>query len=59
MWKVTYLDKDESERKFLFREGTFQHGSIKEFIEAVKKVNPSVLIWTNPFFGHPKEKKKK
>ena len=52
LWKVTFSGKGNKERKFLFKEGTFQHGSTKQLIEAVKKANPSVVIWHNPFFNH-------
>ncbi len=53
LWKVTYRDKDQLEQKMLFKEGTFQHGSTNELIEAVKDVNPSVVIWGHPHFNQP------
>lgn len=43
-WRLRYRDKDGRERKFLFLEGNFQHGSVNELITAVKKVNPGVEI---------------
>jgi hypothetical protein len=57
VWKVTYLDKDGLAHKYRFLEGTFQSFSIKELIKAVRRVNPSVVVWTHPFFNKPEEKK--
>ncbi|MFT6209758.1 MAG: hypothetical protein ACJAYA_000496 [Bacteroidia bacterium] len=55
MWKVTYLDEAEQESKFWFLEGVFQYGRTEEFIKAVQLVQPSVVVWTHPFLGHPIE----
>ena len=57
MWKVTYLDALNVKKKFLFLEGVFQHGSTKAFIQKVKNVKPDVVVWMQPFFNHPPEKK--
>ena len=43
-WRLRYADQDGREQKFLFKEGTFQSGSIKALFEAVQKVNPGVEI---------------
>lgn len=55
LWKVTYLDSEGSEKRFRYKEGTFQHGSTKEFIEKVKRVNPSLVVWMHPYFNRPEE----
>lgn len=57
MWKVTFLNADQKEKKFWFLEGVFQHGSTQEFIKLVQAVNPSVVVWQHPHFNHPAEKK--
>ena len=58
MWKVTYKDEVDQEKKFRFLEGLFQHGSTQEFIQNAQRVNPSIVVWQHPFFNHPPEKKK-
>lgn len=50
MWKITYCLKDKESSKFLFLEGLFQHGSVKELIAKTQEVHPKVVVWMHPHF---------
>lgn len=52
MWIVTHLNTEGKEKKVRFLEGVFQHGSTKEFIQEVRKVNADVVVWEHPHFNH-------
>ncbi len=46
-WILQYADETGKKRKIRF-DASFT----KEFRDSVKKVNPSVVIWTHPHFNH-------
>lgn len=61
MWRLRY-DTKEGEKSFLFIDGIFQHGSVKELMAAVRKVKPDVeieesYIWNQ--WEHQKRRKAK
>ena len=58
-WRVRYTDKDGQEAKFLFKEGNFQHGSVKELFEAVRKINPDVEIEESHIWNQVEQQKRR
>lgn len=44
MWRLRYEKEGGGEASFLFTDGAFRHGSDKELIKKVRKVNPGVEI---------------
>lgn len=47
-WIITYTDEKNKTRKCRYFSDFFN----KEFHECVRLENPSVIIWTHPFFNH-------
>lgn len=61
MWRLRY-DNEGKEDSFLFIDGIFQHGSVKELIEKVRTGNPGVEIEESHIWNqveHQKRRKKK
>ena len=49
-YKILYQDEFKEEHILRYFPGIF--GESKNFIAAVKKVNPNVIHWDHPFFNH-------
>lgn len=58
-WRVRHQDKDGQEQKFVFLEGNFQHGSVKELIDAVRKVNPGVEVEESHIWNQVEQQKRR
>lgn len=59
MWRMRYLDDDKEEKKFLFIDGVFQHGSVKELIEKVRAVNPGVEVEESHIWNQVEQQKRR
>lgn len=59
MWKLRYEKEGGREASFLFIDGIFQHGSDKELISAVSKVNPSVEVEESYFWNEVEHYKRR
>ena len=44
MWRLRYENEEGKEAKYLFIDGIFRHGSVKELIQAVRKINPALEV---------------
>ncbi|MCE7991042.1 MAG: hypothetical protein HEP71_03645 [Roseivirga sp.] len=59
MWRLRYLDADKEEKNFLFIDGIFQHGSVKELIEKVRAVNPGVEVEESHIWNQVEQQKRR
>ena len=58
-WRLRHTDKDGQEQKFLFREGNFQHGAVKELVEAIQKVNPGLEFEASHIWNQVEQQKRR
>ena len=58
-WRLRHTDKDGQEQKFLFREGNFQHGAVKELVEAIQKVNPALEFEASHIWNQVEQQKRR
>ncbi len=58
MWRLRY-DNEGKEDSFLFIDGIFQHGSVKELIQKVRAVNPGVEIEESYIWNQVEQQKRR
>lgn len=59
MWRLRFLNNDKQEKSFLFIDGVFQHGSVKELIQKVRAVNPGVEIEESHIWNQVEQQKRR
>ncbi|GAB5525060.1 MAG: hypothetical protein Roseis2KO_29320 [Roseivirga sp.] len=58
MWRLRY-DNDGKEDSFLFIDGIFQHGSVKELIKKVRAVNPALQVEESHIWNQVEQQKRR